>query len=172
MDKLFSERQHFTQIWLWVILTGINGLFLYGLVEQFYFGQAFGNNPASNGVLLSLTIITFLFTAFFAFIRLETAIDKKGVHYRFYPFQLKFRTISWDRISKAYIRQYRPIGDYGGWGIRMGLFGKGKAYNVSGNKGLQLVYDDGKMFILGTQRADELRNILDQLEKLTENKIK
>ncbi len=32
--ELFSERQKFTQWWLWVILIGINGHFLMGLLKN------------------------------------------------------------------------------------------------------------------------------------------
>jgi hypothetical protein len=168
-ENIFTERQHFRQIWVWALLIGINGLFVYGLVKQVYFGQTFGDNPASNEVLIALTVMTFLISIGFIFIRLDTAIDKDGVHYRYFPFQRTMKNISWDRISKSYVRQYSPIGEYGGWGLRIGLFGKGQAFNVSGNKGLQLVYDNGKKFLLGTQRPDDIKNILQQLGRLTDD---
>lgn len=80
---------------------------------------------------------------------------------------MRYKKISWDRISKAFVRQYNPITEYGGWGLRLGLLGKGKAFNVSGNKGLQLVYDNGKRFLLGTQRPEEVERVLKQLGRLT-----
>ncbi|MDB5232464.1 MAG: hypothetical protein JWN76_3269 [Chitinophagaceae bacterium] len=166
-EKLFSERQHFKQIWLWVLLISINALFIYGLVRQVFLEQTFGDKPMSNRLLILLTSGALLLTLLFVFLRLDTVIQKDGVYYRFLPFQLTYKKISWDRISKSFVRQYNPIAEYGGWGIRIGIFGKGKAFNVSGNKGLQLVYDDGKKILLGTQRPEEIEQVLKQLGRLT-----
>ena len=69
-----------------------------------------------------------------------------------------------DDLSEYYARTYRPIWEYGGWGIRCS-FGKGKAYNVSGNKGVQLVFKSGKRLLIGSQRADELEEALSKLER-------
>ena len=33
-EVLFTERQHFKQWWLWLILWGINGLLLFGVFKQ------------------------------------------------------------------------------------------------------------------------------------------
>jgi hypothetical protein len=168
-EKIFTERQHFRQIWLWALLIGINGLFIYGLVSQVFFGQTFGDNPMSNGQLIFATVGVFLLTLLFVFLRLDTAIQHDGIYYRYLPFQWKYKKITWDRISKVYVRQYNPLTEYGGWGLRIGLFGKGQAFNVSGNKGLQLVYDNGKKFLLGTQKPDDIKNILQQLGRLTDS---
>ena len=121
----------------------------------------------SNGLLIFVTSGVLLLTLLFVFLRLDTAIQKDGIYYRFLPFQLTYKKISWDRISKAFVRQYNPITEYGGWGLRIGLFGKGQAFNVSGNKGLQLVYDNGKKLLLGTQRPQEIEQVLKQLGRDT-----
>ena len=52
-------------------------------------------------------------------------------------------------------RTYRPILEYGGWGIRYTM-GRGWAYNVSGNQGVQLELASGKRILIGSQRAEEL----------------
>ena len=166
-EKLFTERQHFKQKWWWALLIIINAIFVYGLVSQVIFGHTFGNKPVNNGLLIFVTLGVWLLTLLFVFLRLETVIKQDGIYYRFLPFQWTYRNISWDRISKSFVRQYNPIIEYGGWGLRIGLFGKGQAFNVSGNKGLQLVYDNGKKFLLGTQRPDEIERVLKQLGRLS-----
>jgi hypothetical protein len=65
------------------------------------------------------------------------------------------------------VRQYNPITEYGGWNISIGLFGKGQAFNVSGNKGLQLIYDNGKKFLTGTQGPEEPEQLLKQIGHAT-----
>jgi hypothetical protein len=47
----------------------------------------------------------------------------------------------------------------------MGLMGKGKAFNVSGNKGLQLEFNDGRKLLIGTSKPEELEAFLLQLNK-------
>ena len=99
------------------------------------------------------------------FYRLDTRVDASGVAYKIFPFQASWKMVSWGDITKVYIRQYRPIPEYGGWGIRYGLGGKGMAYNVSGNIGLQLVKKDGKRLLIGTNKPGELATFLDELVK-------
>ena len=78
---------------------------------------------------------------------------------------LKFKFYDWKNISKSYIRQYQPIIEYGGWGIRIGLFGKGRAFNVRGNKGLQLEFKDNNKLLIGSNNSEELERVLITLEK-------
>lgn len=166
LENVFKEQQYFRQSWLWILLTGINGLFIFGLVKQVLFGEVFGNNPMNNETLIIITMITLVITISFIFIRLETVIDQVGIHYQYFPFQTTVKTITWDRISKSYVRQYNPIAEYGGWGLRLGLFGSGQAFNVSGNQGLQIVYDNGKKFLIGTQKPNEIIAVLEKLGQL------
>ncbi len=166
-EKLFIERQRFKQIWLWALLFGVNAYFMYGLVQQFFFGMTFGDKPKSNGHLLFATGLVLLVTVLFAFLRLDTAIRQDGIYYRFLPFQWKYKKISWDRVSRVFVRRYSPIAEYGGWGLRIGFFGKGQAFNVAGDQGIQLVYDNGKKFLLGTQHPAAAEQVLKKLGRLS-----
>ena len=166
-EILFSERQRFKQIWLWALLIGLNAFFIYGFVRQVVFAQPFGDKPISNWALALEPSILLLLTTLIAFLRLDTAIQKDGVCYRFLPFQRTFKKITWDRISASYVRGYHPMTEYGGWGLRIGIFERGQAFNVSGKKGLQLVYDNGKKFLLGTQKPGEMETVLKQLGRFS-----
>jgi hypothetical protein len=166
-EPLFTERQRFTQVWLWMLLLGVNAYSVYGLVKQVFLGEAFGGKPMSNQHVIIAVSLVFLVTILFAFLRLDTAIRQDGIYYRFLPFQWNYRKISWERILRASVRQYRPIAEYGGWGLRISMFGKGQAFNVSGDQGLQLVYDNGKKFLLGTQEATAIAQVLKKLGQLS-----
>ena len=96
-----------------------------------------------------------IFTLMFFVLRLETVVDEQGIHYRFFPFHITTRLKTWDEIEKAYVRVYKPITEYGGWGYRF-AFGDGIALNVSGNVGLQILYKNGKKLLLGTKKREEL----------------
>ena len=64
------------------------------------------------------------------------------------------RTIALRDIASAEVCAYRPIRDYGGWGVRWGA--GGIAYNARGNRGVQLVLKTGKRVLIGSQRPEEL----------------
>lgn len=167
-QTLFSEEQKFNQWWLWLLLIGINCPFLYGIYQQLYLGKPFGDKPMSDtGLLLTAFGMLLLLLLFFIF-KLQTVIKEDGIYVRFFPFHLTFRKYTWDTISKAYVRKYNPIPEYGGWGLRLGLFGKGTAFNVSGNMGLQLEFTNGKKLLIGTNKPEELEMMLLQLKKLKE----
>ncbi|MBC7846196.1 MAG: hypothetical protein H7Y10_06865 [Flavobacterium sp.] len=165
-EILYTERQKFKQWWLWFILLGINGLFLFGVFKQIIGGQQFGDKPMSNLELLIATGSTIILTILFVNFRLDTAIKKDGIYVRFFPFHLKFKHYTWDKLTKSFVRQYSPITEYGGWGLRLGLFGNGTAYNVSGNKGLQLEFTDTKKILIGTNKPDELTETLIKIGQL------
>jgi len=165
-EILFTERQRFKQWWLWLILLGINGLFLFAVFKQVIAGQQFGDKPMSNIGLLITAGLTILLTILFLNFRLDTLIKKDGIYVRFFPFHLKFNYYAWGKLTKSFVRQYSPIAEYGGWGLRYGFLGKGKAFNVSGDKGLQLEFTDNKKLLIGTNKSEELTEVLKRIGQL------
>lgn len=155
---LFSERQRFRQWWLWTILIGVNGLILFGIYRQLIQGEPFGDKPMSNAGLLFTEALVLAVTILSACITLETKITAEGIYVRFLPFARRF--YSWQTISKAYIRKYNALTEYGGWGLRWSMAGRGKAYNVSGRYGLQLEFTDNKKLLIGTQDQEALQEAL------------
>ncbi|MGI9650216.1 hypothetical protein [Chryseobacterium sp. RLHN22] len=154
-NSTFYEKQSFRQWWLWLILIFVLGFTIYNFVDN--------NESFSTGEMIASFAVTAIIFILFFIIKLETKIDELGVRVRLFPFHLQFKYFPWKTIRKAYIREYSPIGEYGGWGLRLGLFGKGKAYNVSGNMGLQLVFNDNKKLLIGTQKSQEMRKFLAEI---------
>ncbi|MEG1590925.1 hypothetical protein [Chryseobacterium sp.] len=154
----FTEKQRFTQWWLWLLLSAVMIYTIYNFIEErLYFSNL---ELALSFVIPTLVIILFLV------IRLETKIDAQGISVRFFPFQITFRYYPWRNIKKAYVRKYSPLTEYGGWGMRQGLFGKGKAYNVKGDQGLQIILNDEKKVLIGTQKQNELKLYLENSKKV------
>jgi hypothetical protein len=149
---LFSEKQRFNQWWLWAILIGINLLFLYVAIFQ------------PNIILTLSFVFTLILTLLFLIFRLETRISEEKIYVRLYPLQLKYKEYKWSEISKCSIRQYSPIGEYGGWGLRG--FGKNKAINISGNLGLQIDFINNKKLLIGTNKTKELTEVLRKIGKI------
>ena len=160
----FTEKQKFKQVWIWLLLLGIACVGIWGAVQQLIFKIPFGNKPAPDWVMILIVFATFLPIMLFWFLQLETEVDSTGIYYRFRPFHFKKRFIAWNEITEAHVREYKPLKEYGGWGIR-GSVRNGKAFNVSGNKGLQVVLSNGKKILLGTQKDLELADCISKLKK-------
>jgi len=91
-------------------------------------------------------------------------IDDEGIHYKMFPFHFKWQTIAWQEIHNLEIRTYRPLKEFGGWGLRFGQ--SGKAYTISGKTGLQLQLKNGRKVLFGTQKADVMKSYLQEMGKL------
>lgn len=157
---MFEEKQRFDQWWIWLITLSTM------IIPLALFLNEWMNNNRFDLVLLIVVAFELLLVLFFRFgMVLKTRIDSSGVHFQFFPFQLKFKTILWTEISSAYIRKYDPISEYGGWGVKgTWPFKNGRAYNVSGDEGLQLELISGKKVLIGTNKKTELTEALNSLK--------
>ena len=149
-DTPFQEEQGFDQVWVWALL-GIELVVL--LIPLILTGQPWWT------LLLALGAMVFTM-ALLASLKLTTRIDSTGVHYRMKPIHWKEQTIPWDEMDQIFVREYSPIREYGGWGIRFGR--AGRAYSVKGNHGIQIVKKNGKRILLGTQQPEEASMHLSQ----------
>ena len=168
-EILFFEKQKFKQWWIWLFLVLINALFLFAVFYQIILEKNLGNNSISNVGLVTTTCITVFTTVLFLSFRLETQVKNDGIYVRFFPFHLKFKRFPWEVLTKTYVRTYSPVLEYGGWGFRYGGMKKGSAFNVSGNKGLQLEFTDNKKLLIGTNQPEELERVLLQIQKIKQD---
>lgn len=160
----FREEQRFRQLWIWLVTLplclGMIGFFGWAMAEQLVHGRPVGGQPmpdpllAITGpvfILLGAGILWLMWAA-----HLVTEVRDDGVYIRFLPFHRDFQSFRWEEIAALEACTYRPILDYGGWGIRFGS--GGKAYNVSGNRGVRLDLAAGrpKHVLIGSQRPEEL----------------
>ncbi|WP_445749523.1 hypothetical protein [Polaribacter sp.] len=163
--KVFKEEQRFTQLWL-IILIIFSSLVPIGVVISEYQKD---ENALSIEMLLVIILVILVPLAIIFLFKLSTRIDEQGIHYQFFPFHFSDRKISWNEISKAYVRTYDPIGEFGGWGLKGGnLFNKskGKAINVSGDIGIQLELKNGKKLLIGTQKEAEAKSVLQTYQNI------
>ncbi|WP_372973839.1 hypothetical protein [Muriicola sp.] len=149
-DTLFREEQGFTQWFIWALVLGLVGIPLYGIVQQIFLGEPFGDHPMSDWGLILFLTGTLLFCYFFWSVRLRTAIARDHVHIQFRP--LANKKVYWRDVSKAEIVRYSP---WIGYGLRVSTT-YGTVYNTKGNKGLLLTLKEGKKIMIGTQRPREM----------------
>ena len=155
----FREEQRFRQIWIWIIILGIAALMWYSAFTQIIQRRPFGENPAPNSLLIIFWILFGIgLPALLLSARLITEVRMDGIYIRFFPFHLSYKKIAFQDLQSFEVRTYNALREYGGWGIRYGP--QGKAYNVGGNRGVQLVLTDGKRILIGSQRPEELAEAL------------
>lgn len=141
----FRELQRFRQPWLWAILAGA-----FGLSASRALLKPAVRDPKTLLLSVALPVLVMIWLAFIALVT-EVYDDEVKLQFvgMWFPKHIPIRDIA--RLEAV---TYRPILDYGGWGIRMGS--SGWAYNVSGNRGVRIHFKDGRQFLIGSQRPDEL----------------
>lgn len=148
----FVEVQYFWQqplAWIIWVIVAVILLWMRGadLIEE------------SFSIIALVFVLAIMLLVFFT--TLQTEISEEGIRYRMWPFHKKPKLLAWQDIEHAEIRKYKPIREYGGWGMRFGMHGR--AYNIKGDMGLQIKLTSGKSILLGTQRPDEIEEVLDAL---------
>uniref|UniRef100_UPI00404B88B0 hypothetical protein n=1 Tax=Gelidibacter sp. TaxID=2018083 RepID=UPI00404B88B0 len=152
----FTEKQKFTQWWVWMIVLAMSSIAVAGFVQQIILKKPFGDNPMSDtGVIVFVVFIT-LFFCLFVFMKLNTAIDRSGIKMHFVPFVKK--DVKWEDVKSVRVVNY---GFVGGWGIRFGS-SYGTIYNVKGKMGLAIELKNDKKFLIGTQKPQEIQNVIDR----------
>ena len=142
-----------------VFLIGFFGWFM---TARFLFGKQVTRPPIGNGALgllgsFMILLGVFLLLTFFAG-KMVTEVRESGVYLDYFP--LAKKNIPADRIIRCSPITYRPLRDYGGWGIRGGK--KRRVYNVSGNRGGLLEIQGGTVMI-GSTRPDELSAAVEKI---------
>lgn len=165
-DILFSEIQKFQQRWVWIIIITVNLFLLYAVYKQIIMGEKWGIKPMGNTGLIISTLAALAVAVLFYKARLETIIKKDGIFVRFFPLFFSTKEYAWKSLSKCHIRSYSALAEFGGWGWRFSVFGRGTAYTIKGDKGLQLILKSGRKLLIGTQKPKELEAALQKIDQI------
>lgn len=152
---LFTEEQKMHQWWVHLVIYALTGVAVYASLQQLVYKIPFGNNPAPDAMLVCFDLFVVLLWLLFRGMKLTTQIDQNGIRVKFFPFHLQFKSYGWNEIKAVEVSKYRPLWEYGGWGIRYGF--KGMAYNMEGNMGLKITFNNHKHLLIGTQNHEELK---------------
>jgi hypothetical protein len=155
----FREEQKIAKNW-WatLLIVALAALIWYSFIQQIILGHPFGNNPGPNWMIwLFLPLFGIAFPVVWYMTTLIVEVHSDHVLIRYYPFLT--RKIPLEDIKHYQARTYKPIREYGGWGVRG--WGRRRAYNVSGNKGVELELQDGRHIMIGSQKPAELVLALD-----------
>ena len=145
MDRTprFREVQRFRQPWIWALLGAISLLMIV-------------LGPISWGGLAVVGAVAILLYS----LRLQTEVRADGIYLKMWPLHRSFRRISWSEIERYESKQYSPLREFGGWGIR---WTPGKlAYNVSGDRGIWIERTNGRTVLVGSQHPEEFLRAIDE----------
>lgn len=145
----YREEQRFTQWWLWLpVLAGavVCWVAVVAAIDE-------RDEPSWwIGALLAALVGTGL-PVLFAVARLRVEVEPAQIVVRYRPFTT--RRIELDAVDRIESVTYRPLREYGGWGIK-GWSRRKVAYNVRGTRGVRLTLADGRTVLLGSQDPDAL----------------
>lgn len=158
----FREEQAFRQLWLVILMTFCMCLgpvmmwidFSFKLSEFGFEGKAV---ELFWGAIFATLLCGAIFCWFF-WVRLITEVRDDGVYLYFRGLWWAWIPLPFEGLKSARARHYRPIVEFGGWGVRYGW--KIKAYNVRGDEGVELEWEDGKRILIGSQQAKKLERAI------------
>lgn len=146
MQSNHFEVQKFDQKWLWFVLTlsVIAAILCSIFLDKSYI----------IGVIILIPVILLLLM-----MRLITNINDQGMTIRYFPIYISEKKIKWDEIENIYVRTYKPVFEFGGWGIRIS-FRNGLAFTTKGKYGIQIIFNNGKKLLIGTQKPYDAQEII------------
>jgi hypothetical protein len=152
MRDTFKEVQRIDTLWPLLILavTLVSNWILYFRLHESNLDFFYISVPTAM-LLSGILVMT----------KLTTRIDTDGIYFRLFPFQLRSRLIYWHEIESIEVRNYKPIKEFGGWGLRWSRHGK--AYSVRGSEGIQLILKDKKRILIGTRMSKKAREVVERL---------
>jgi hypothetical protein len=154
--QIFQESQSYRGTWMMYLLL-MTELPIIVLVLVIMQTTDSDPNETAMGMAVLVGVSALVFILMMA-IRLESRIDEKGVHYRFFPFINKWRTLPKSQIRSLKVINYSPLTDYGGWGIKGNK--TTKAFSIIGDMGLLIDTGDKKKIMIGTRKESELKAFL------------
>ena len=162
-DETFSEVQRIRHWWLWLILLFVAALAWWSFVRQIVLDRPFGTNPGPDWMVWLIVVLCgVLIPVGFLLAKLDVRVSAAGLRLHYVPFRNRWIDAS-DLVDWKVV-EYRPLREWGGWGIRYG-FRRGWAYTAYGNRGVQLTLAGGKRLLVGSQRPEALAAGLDALRQ-------
>ncbi|MGB1037664.1 MAG: hypothetical protein ACPGYY_03385 [Bacteroidia bacterium] len=154
----FNEVQQFNQWWLKIVLALTGGIIFYAIYDSWGSEEVYSSLGQTVGFWLSM-ILGLAVVVWVWLWKLETHINNYGVDLSCWPIRKK---VSWNNIEHLEVVNY---GFVGGWGIRHGTK-YGTVYNTSGQIGLAIKLKNNKKFLIGTQKGEELKQIVEKWKNI------
>ena len=156
MDEVvFRETQRMPRSWrLPVLVIAVGGVLVYAVTAE-----AAGRGDAAALIGLVAIVVGLVVASLALVAKLEVSVTRVAVDVRWVP--LARRSIPFATIDQAEAVTYRPVRQFGGWGIRFGRSGA-RAYSMSGDSAVRLTLHDGSEIYLGSLEPEALAAAIDR----------
>jgi len=152
---LFREVQQFRQPWIWMVLIVTSLSAIWAAASPFFLDSDWQAHWILHIILILFGLIFGLgLPLVFYVTKLVTEIRSDGLVISFYPLLFSQIKIPFKNIHSCLAVKYKPLSEYGGWGVRLGA--KGTAYNVSGDRGVQIELVNGAKILIGSGKSESL----------------
>jgi hypothetical protein len=143
---LFREEQYFD--WrVYALIASVEALTALGFLH----GRAW-SYELLLGIVVGIGLLLFLAVLL---LHMTTEVTPTDVRVWFGWVPIYRRVVALPEIRRVEPTTFRPIADYGFWGIRSGRDGE-RALIARGNRGVRLELADGSLLVIGSQRSQEL----------------
>lgn len=150
--RAWSYREGQDAWWLRLLLLGFLGWVIWLLVRSGLVGLL----SALPGVLL----VALLWGGF------RVVADRRGVHLRIGLMGIPIRNLSWQDIRAVRLREFSPLAEFGGWGLR---YRPGTtALFLRGRRGAEIVLASGRSWLVGSDHPERLCEVLESARKAQE----
>jgi hypothetical protein len=154
---VYREEQNFD--WRVYAATALaEGLVVLTLLWLSQHGHAPGLGGSPKDLALALFAVVGLSApplAVVGLLRMTTEVTPTDLRVWFGWVPTYRRFVALGAIQRIEVVSYRPLRDYGGWGIRTGRDGE-RVLNARGNRGVLLDLGDGTRLLIGSQRPEAL----------------
>lgn len=138
-DIVYREFNHFHP-WVWGIIWGATLMSVFVVLRS---------GVLALGVTALLPVLFW-----FLFGKLTVEVRRDSLHLHFGRWGWISRTVAYADIDDAEAVTYRPLWEFGGWGIRG--WGKKKAWTTRGDQAVRLELADGNVLYVGSQTPARL----------------
>lgn len=154
MELWFREDQRFRGPWIWTAIAidfVVTALICGAIVYRAGQGEAWRALYVTGFVIMAVNAAVL---ALLLMTKLQIEVNPHGIFVRLYPFQRRVRKIDLDGVTGARLVAFRPVRDYGGYGLRVRR--DGKAYIVQGERGVRLDYANGYHILIAARNSEAL----------------
>ena len=153
----FREEQKFESFWtaVWLVPVAMIG---YGLYRQ----------SISSILLWPALVVTVVVAVWINRLKLITEV-RSDVLWIHFVLLWPERSIAWNEIQRSEAITYRPVKDFGGWGVRWAA--RGVVYNARGKRGVRMVLVSGERVLVGSQRAEDLARAIGERTKALQSPV-
>ncbi|QEH34544.1 hypothetical protein OJF2_30840 [Aquisphaera giovannonii] len=160
---VFHEEQYFDwRVYAFIALVELAaGVGMFWLTRQWGPVASLLSRKGSVEFVVGLIpTVAMPFLLVFGLLRMTTVVTPTELRVWFGWVPVYRRAVQVSGIVRHQVVEYRPIADYGGWGVRAGRDGE-RVLNARGNRGVRLELADGTRLLIGSQRPEELAETIE-----------